>query len=211
MPRLDELLDRNRNWAARMREQDPTFFDRLSQGQKPEYLWLGCSDSRVPSSEIVDVAPGDVFVHRNIANVAVHTDSNFLSVLQYAVDVLQVKHIIVCGHYRCGGVLASMTNKEYGFIDNWLRHIKDVYEKHRQTVEAIEDEGQRQDKMCELNAVEQVYNICHTTIVQAAWDRGQSLAVHGWIYRLSDGLIEDLGVSISSDAELAAIYRIRSP
>jgi carbonic anhydrase len=204
---LKHLFDNNRAWAARMTAQNPDFFRKLAAQQTPEYLWIGCSDSRVPANEIIGLLPGEVFVHRNIANVVVHTDLNCLSVIQFAVDVLQVKHIIVCGHYGCGGVRASMQNQELGLIDNWLRHLKDIYQKHASTLDAIPDEHQRINKFCELNVIEQVYNVCHTTIVQGAWKRGQPLAVHGWIYGLQDGLLKDLGLCITGQAEIAALYR----
>lgn len=190
-----------------MKETDPEFFTRLSKQQSPEYLWIGCSDSRVPANEIVDMLPGEIFVHRNIANVVNHTDLNCLSVIQYAVDVLQVKHIIVCGHYGCGGVHAALGNQEYGLIDNWLRHIKDVYRLHKEKLDSIEDEKERVDHMCELNVIEQVANVCHTKIVQSAWSRGQNLAIHGWIYSIEDGILKDLNVCITNPDEIPGIYR----
>jgi carbonic anhydrase len=205
---LKHLFDNNREWAARMTERDPQFFQRLAAQQKPEYLWIGCADSRVPANEIIGLLPGEVFVHRNIANVVVHTDLNCLSVIQYAVDVLQVKHIIVCGHYGCGGVAASMQNKEFGLIDNWLRHLKDLYQKHADAVDSIDDPASRVNRMCELNVIEQVYNVCHTTIVQGAWRRGQELAVHGWIYGVHDGLLKDLNVVVTGADDIQALYRM---
>jgi len=205
---LKHLFDRNRAWAAQMLEQDPQFFQKLVTQQTPEYLWIGCADSCVSANQIIDLMPGDVFVHRNIASVVVHTDLNCLSVIQYAVEILKVKHIIVCGHYGCGGVEAAMQNQEYGLIDNWLRHLKDIYAKHAVSLNAIEDETRRFDRFCELNVIEQVSNVCHTTIVQGAWRRGQELAVHGWIYGLHDGLLEDLQVTISSADELDSFYRM---
>ncbi|MEP7291250.1 MAG: carbonate dehydratase [Chloroflexota bacterium] len=207
MRELKQLLDNNRAWAEQMLEQDPEFFLRLSRQQQPEYLWIGCADSRVPANQIIGLPPGEVFVHRNVANIVVHTDLNCLSVLQYAVEVLQVKHIIVCGHYGCGGVKAAMQNRELGLIDNWLRNIKDIYQKHRDELERLLDETERADRLCELNVVEQVYNVCHTTIVQKAWKRGQQLAVHGWIYGLHNGLLKDLNVIVTSQEETDAVYR----
>jgi carbonic anhydrase len=197
MAGVDELLGRNRAWASEMVARDPRFFATLAEGQAPEYLWVGCSDSRVPANEIVGLAPGEVFVHRNVANVVVHTDLNCLSVLQYAVDVLAVKHAIVCGHYGCGGVRAALEGARHGLIDNWLRHVMDVGEKHEDELAALPHE-RRLDRLCELNVVEQVVNICQTTIVEDVWSRGQELTVHGLVYGLHDGLLRDLGVSISS-------------
>lgn len=205
---LKHLFDNNRAWVGKMTEHDPQFFERLAAQQAPEYLWIGCADSRVPANQITGLLPGEVFVHRNIANVVIHTDLNCLSVIQYAVEVLQIKHIIVCGHYGCGGVRAAMQNREYGLIDNWLRHLKDVHHKHRATLEPIPDETQRFNRLCELNVIEQVYNVCHTTIVQGAWRRGQSVAVHGWIYGVSDGLLKDLGVCVTCADEIDALYRM---
>src|SRR5688572_23407400 len=179
---LKHLFDNNRAWAARMLQSDPEFFDKLNAQQAPQYLWIGCADSRVPANQITGLMPGEVFVHRNVANVVVHTDLNCLSVIQYAVEVLAIKHIIVCGHYGCGGVSAAMQTREFGLIDNWLRHLKDIYQKHASTLDAIEDETHRCDQFCELNVMEQVHNVCNTTIVQGAWRRGQELSVHGWIY-----------------------------
>jgi carbonic anhydrase len=191
------LFTNNREWAERIKAEDPNFFATLSAQQAPEYLWIGCSDSRVPANQLMGLLPGDVFVHRNVANLVVHTDFNCLSVLQYAVEVLKVKHIIVCGHYGCGGVKAAMQNQELGLIDNWLRNIKDVYFKYGEQLEAIEDEHERFDYLCELNVAEQVANVCHTTIIQNAWRKGQELAVHGWIYGIKDGLLHDLDLCIS--------------
>jgi carbonic anhydrase len=197
--RLAELFDRNRAWAASMVADDPTFFSELAQRQTPEYLWVGCSDSRVPANQIVGLAPGDVFVHRNVANVVVHTDLNFLSVLQYAVDILGVGDVIVCGHYGCGGVSAALVGARHGLIDNWLRHVSDVAEKRSDELDEVPDD-QRVDRLCELNVAEQVANVCHTTIVRDAWARGQDLTVHGLVYGLQDGLLRDLGVSVSAAA-----------
>jgi carbonic anhydrase len=205
---LKYLFDNNRAWAQKMLDRDPHFFETLAAQQAPQYLWIGCSDSRVPANEIIGLLPGEVFVHRNVANVVVHTDLNCLSVIQYAIEVLQVKHVIVCGHYGCGGVGAAMQNKEFGLIDNWLRHLKDIYQKHDGELNGIEDEHARFDRFCELNVIQQVYNVCHTTIVQRAWRRGQELAVHGWIYGLRDGLLNDLKVTITSPNELDDLFRM---
>ncbi len=194
MADLTELFERNRAWAAAITEDDPRFFAELAERQAPEYLWIGCSDSRVPANQIVGLSPGDVFVHRNVANVVVHTDLNCLSVLQYAVDVLNVKHVIVCGHYGCGGVKAALEGTRHGLIDNWLRHVTDVSDKHADELASLA-EGQRLDRLCELNIVEQVANVSQTTIVEDAWARGQALTVHGLVYDLHDGLLRDLGVS----------------
>jgi carbonic anhydrase len=206
METLDHLLQNNRVWAEKIKAQDPEFFESLSKQQRPHYLWIGCSDSRVPANQIIDVTPGDMFVHRNVANVVVHTDLNCLSVVQYAVEVLEVKHLIVCGHYGCGGVRAALENSSLGLIDNWLRHVQDVRQKHQAALAKIADDD-RLNKLCELNVIEQVSNLCQTTIVQSAWQRGQQLAVHGWIYGLSDGLIRDLNVSTDSQAQLVANQR----
>lgn len=200
---LSKLFDNNRQWAAEIKRSDPLFFTNQSELQNPDYLWIGCSDSRVPASEIVGLLPGDLFVHRNIANLVVHTDMNCLSVLQYAVYVLKVKHIIVCGHYGCGGVTAAMKDEELGLIDNWLLNIRQVYNRHRSEVNGILDPGLRVNRMCELNVVEQVLNVCRSTIVQRAWKSGQELAVHGWIYNIADGMLKDLDVCITSLDEMA--------
>ena len=197
MRHLTGLFANNRAWAARVTAEDPQFFARLAGQQAPEYLWIGCSDSRVPANEIVDLLPGELFVHRNVANLVVHTDLNCLSVLQFAVDVLKVRHVIVCGHYGCGGVLAALRDEKLGLIDNWLRHVQDVRWKHRDQLDALETEAQRHDRLCELNVVEQVVNVAQTTVVREAWARGQALAVHGWVYGLRDGLLRDLGVARS--------------
>ena len=202
---LSLLLENNREWAAEMTRQDPAFFSRLSRQQAPEYLWIGCSDSRVPANQIVGLPPGDMFVHRNIANVVVHTDLNCLSVVQYAVDVLRVSHVIVAGHYGCGGVLAALRDQRVGLSDNWLRHVQDVRWKHRAELDALETEAQRHERLCELNVMEQVVNLGQTTIVREAWARGQALAVHGWIYGLADGLLRDLGIRVTSEAEAAGL------
>jgi len=197
MSGLDELFERNRAWAAATTAEDPDFFARLAERQTPEYLWIGCSDSRVPANQIVGLPPGDVFVHRNVANVVVHTDLNCLSVLQYAVDVLAVKHVVVCGHYGCGGVKAALEGSRHGLVDNWLRHVMDVNEKHAHELASAPEE-RRLDRLCELNVVEQAMNVCQTTIVEDVWARGQELTVHGLVYGLRDGLLRDLGVSTSS-------------
>jgi carbonic anhydrase len=195
---LSELFANNRAWAAEQVARDPGFFADLAERQSPAYVWVGCSDSRVPANQIVGLAPGEVFVHRNVANVVVHTDLNCLSVLQYAVDVLGVRHVIVCGHYGCGGVRAALDGSRHGLIDNWLRHVVDVAEKHADELGAISDGERRFDRLCELNVVEQVVNVCETTVVADAWARGQELTVHGLVYGLEDGLLRDLGVSASS-------------
>ena len=207
MKDLKRLLEQNRAWAESIKASDPEFFPNLAQQQTPKFLWIGCSDSRVPSTQLVGMVPGEMFVHRNVANVVVHTDFNCLSVMQYAVDVLKVEHIIVCGHHGCGGVKAAMDNPQLGLIDNWLRHVQDVIHQHRDSLAKIDDEDQRFDRLCELNVIEQVVNVGRTTIVQSAWERGQELAVHGWIYRLEDGLLRDLGVSIDHAEELPAAYQ----
>ncbi|MDT3737365.1 MAG: carbonate dehydratase [Denitratisoma sp.] len=195
MNTLKHLFENNRAWAERISAEDPAFFDKLSHLQSPEYLWIGCSDSRVPANQITGLAPGEVFVHRNVANVVVHTDLNCLSVMQFAVDVLKVKHIIVCGHYGCGGVRAALFGDRLGLIDNWLRHIQDVRDRHAGLLSRLADEAAA-DRLCELNVIEQVANVAQTTIVRDAWERGQQLAVHGWIYGLSDGRLRDLGMTV---------------
>ncbi len=207
---LKHIFDNNRAWAEKMERQDPQFFQKLATQQSPQYLWIGCADSRVPANEIMGLMPGEVFVHRNVANVVVHSDLNCLSVIQYAVEVLKVKHIIVCGHYGCGGVAAAMQHKEFGLIDNWLRHLKDIYQRHEAPLDKIADDKERLNTFCEVNVIEQVRNVCHTTIVQGAWRRGQELAVHGWIYGLTNGLLKDLDVTITSAAELDSLYRMES-
>ncbi len=188
----DQLLKNNARWAARIKAARPDFFTQLTRQQAPDYLWIGCSDSRVPANDIVGLLPGELFVHRNVANLVVHTDLNCLSVIQYAIDVLKVKHIIVCGHYGCGGVKAAIDNKRYGLIENWLRHIKDVYDKHAQEFDGQMTEDQRADRLCELNVLEQVNNVCGSTIIRDAWQRGHDLSIHGWIYRLDDGVLSVL-------------------
>ncbi len=207
MRQLQRLFDNNRQWAAERVASRPDFFQRLVAQQNPSYLWIGCSDSRVPANEIVGLLPGELFVHRNVANVVVHTDLNCLSVLQYAVDVLGVHHVIVCGHYGCGGVRAALQGGRFGLIDNWLRHVQDVYVDHRDLVDAAATEDERVDRLCELNVLEQALNVCDTTIVRDAWTRGQSLAVHTWIYGLSDGRLRDLGFTAIADAEVVPMFK----
>jgi carbonic anhydrase len=211
MPFRKQLLENNRRWAEHMTANDPEFFVKLSRQQTPKYLWIGCSDSRVPANEIIGLMPGEVFVHRNVANVVVHTDLNCLSVIQYAVEVLRVEHVIVCGHYGCGGVAAATRTDELGLIDNWLRHIKDVYQRHHPELDAIPDQTRRTDRLCELHVAEQAANVCYTTIVQNAWHRGQPLSVHGFIYDLRDGLIRDLGFRIAGPEEIPAAYAVSTP
>ncbi len=205
---LPELFEKNREWAASVLKEDPSFFADLAKGQKPEILWIGCADSRVPANQIIGLKPGDVFVHRNIANVVVHSDFNCQSVIEYAVSQLKVKHIIVCGHYGCGGVKAASENHHVGLIDGWLRHIRDVRQKHDSDLQDILDDGERFDRLCELNVVEQALNVCHSTVVQSAWESKQELAVHGWIYSISDGLLKDLKVTIGGPEDIASAYRV---
>jgi carbonic anhydrase len=200
MRTLKQLFDNNRSWAAETTRQDPEFFRRLSDQQSPHYLWIGCSDSRVPANQIVGLVPGEMFVHRNVANVVVHTDLNCLSTIQFAVEVLRVPHIIVCGHYGCGGVLAALKDQKLGLIDNWLRHVQDVRTKHQAELVALETEKEQHDRLCELNVIEQVANVIQTSVVRDAWARGQELVVHGWIYDLNDGLLRNLDVAVTSDA-----------
>ncbi|MDQ3046713.1 MAG: carbonate dehydratase [Bacteroidota bacterium] len=202
----DRLLTGNKNWAAEKLAIDPDYFKTLSLGQTPQYLWIGCSDSRVPANEITGTQSGEIFVHRNIANMVVHTDMNLLSVLYYAVEVLKVKHIIVCGHYGCGGVIAAMENKDQGFVNNWLRNIKEVYEKNRTELDAIPDKKDRENRLVELNVVEQVHNLAKTAVVQKTWKR-RDLQVHGWVYGFSDGLIRDLKVMVDEKSDLEPIFR----
>ena len=206
MTHLEDLLERNREWADRVRREDPEFFKRLSRQQAPKYLWIGCSDSRVPANQIMGLAPGEVFVHRNIANVVVHTDLNCLSVMQFAIDLLNVEHILIVGHYGCSGVHASMTGTRVGLADNWLRHVGDVAHKHSALLEGVELESLRHARLCELNVIEQVVNVCQATVVQDAWARGQSLTVHGLIYGLHDGRVRELGIGVSSTDALPAAY-----
>jgi carbonic anhydrase len=205
---LRHLFDTNREWATRIKESNPNFFLKLSNQQTPEYLWIGCSDSRVSENLLVGKMPGEIFVHRNIANVVVHSDLNCLSVMQFAVEVLKVKHIIVCGHYGCGGIKAAMDNQEHGLIDNWLRHIKDVYRYHQNRIDSFQSNEDKFNLLCELNVIEQVANVCHTTIVQNAWKSGRELAVHGWIYAIETGLLKDLDVCITKKSEISKIHQI---
>jgi carbonic anhydrase len=198
MKDLKRILDQNHAWAENIKASDPEFFPTLAKQQSPRFLWIGCSDSRVPATQLAGMLPGEMFVHRNVANVVDHTDFNCLSVMQYAVDVLKVEHIIVCGHHGCGGVKAAMDNLQLGLIDNWLRHVQDVLHEHEELLAGIEDEEKRLDRLCELNVVKQVLNVGRTTILQSAWQRGQEVVVHGWIYGLQDGLLRDLGVSIDN-------------
>jgi carbonic anhydrase len=198
MKDLQDLLAQNKAWAENIKANDPEFFPSLARQQSPRYLWIGCSDSRVPSTQLVGLTAGDMFVHRNVANVVVHTDFNCLSVLQFAVEVLRVEHVIVCGHYGCGGVRAAMKNLSHGLIDNWLRHVQDVMHKHEESLSKIDDEALRLDRLCELNVIEQVLNVSRTTIVEGAWKRGQELAIHGWIYGLNDGLLRELNICVTS-------------
>ena len=208
MDTYKELLKGNKLWVKEKLRQDPKFFERLAKGQSPEVLWIGCSDSRVPANEITGTNPGDIFVHRNIANMVVHSDMNLLSVLDYAVNILKVKHVIVCGHYGCGGVRAAMTNEQYGLVDNWLRHIKDVYRLHQQELDNIADEEQRFNRFAELNVIEQVFDLSKTSIIQNAW-RSRSLPmIHGWIYDVGTGILQDLEVSLHSKSKLPSIYNV---
>jgi carbonic anhydrase len=204
---LQNLFDLNRKWSENIRKSNPLFFETLSQQQSPKYLWIGCSDSRVPANDIVGLLPGELFVHRNVANVVVHTDLNCLSVLQYAVDVLKVEHVIVCGHYGCGGVRAALEQQKFGLIDNWLRHIQDIVRKHTVLFGAIRDQNVQVDMLCELNVIEQVENVCLTTVIQDAWNRGQDVEVHGWVYGLNDGIAKDLAISIGRNDETDLTYR----
>lgn len=207
MPSLKQLFANNLHWANTIKGKDPDFFLKLSKQQAPEFLWIGCADSRVPANEIVGLLPGELFVHRNVANVVPHTDFNCLSVLQYAVEVLHVKHIIVCGHYGCGGVHAAMGQRDFGLIDNWLRSIKDIYCRHRTELEKLGSVMDRLNRMCELNVMQQVRNVSHTTIVQHAWKRGQALTVSGWIYSIEDGILKDLNVGVDDYSQISEIYR----
>jgi carbonic anhydrase len=208
MKSLQQLFDNNRAWAEATEAAESGFFQRLSRQQAPDYLWIGCSDSRVPANEIVGLLPGELFVHRNVANVVAHSDLNCLSVLQYAVEVLQVEHVIVCGHYGCGGVKAAMSNHKHGLIDNWLHSIKDTYFHHEALFQPLGSETERVNLLCELNVKQQVRSVCHTTIVQDAWQRGQALAVHGWIYSIEDGLLKDLDVTVDNPDAIEPVYRI---
>ena len=204
----NKLLENNKKWVADQLAIDPVYFEKLANSQNPEYLWIGCSDSRVPANQITGTSPGDIFVHRNIANMVIHSDMNMLSVLSYAVEVLKVKHIIVCGHYGCGGVLAAMENKQFGLIDNWLRHIKDVYRLHFKELDSIKDNKQRADRLVELNVIEQVQDLGKTSIVQNAWKREQPLHLHGWVYDVKDGIIKDLDVNFKGTSDLHSVFHL---
>lgn len=208
MHSLQHLLDKNRAWAENLRNARPDFFPALARQQQPDYLWIGCADSRVPANEIVGLLPGELFVHRNVANLVVHTDLNCLSVVQYAIEVLKVEHVIVCGHYGCGGVAAALEDNELGLIDNWLRHIRDIRARHNDELTGITDREKRTNRLCELNVIEQARNVCRTNIVQKAWRRGQPVQVHAWIYGIQDGLVKDLCVSASRQEDLLEAYRI---
>ena len=207
MTELDQLLQNNREWAERIKREDPGFFKRLSQQQSPRYLWIGCSDSRVPANQILGLDPGEVFVHRNIANVMSHGDLNCLSVIQFAVDILKVEHILLVGHYGCGGVHAAMTGARVGLADNWLRHVGDVAQKHVGLLDQVETESLRHARLCELNVIEQVFNVCQTTVVEDAWARGQALSVHGWVYSLFDGRVRQLGMDVDAAEKLMPAYQ----
>ncbi len=206
---LEPLLKKNREWSEKIRQKNPDFFPTLSRQQAPEYLWIGCSDSRVPANEICGLLPGEIFVHRNVANIVVHSDLNCLSVMQYAVDVLRVKHILIVGHYGCGGVRASLGTQKLGLIDNWLRHLQDVSGKYTDHLACYKDEDSQVDRLCELNVISQVLNAAQTTVVQNAWDRGQDIAIHGWVYSLHDGLVRTLEISLASADDLAAALKTR--
>jgi carbonic anhydrase len=209
MKDLKRLLEQNQAWAENITANDPGFFPTLAKQQSPRFLWIGCADSRVPATQLIGMMPGEMFVHRNVANVVVHTDFNCLSVMQYAVDVLKVEHIIVCGHHGCGGVKAAMDNLQLGLIDNWLRHVQDVIHAHEELLADVKDEEKRLNRLCELNVIEQVLNVGRTTIVQNAWQRGQEIVVHGWIYGLEDGLLRDLGVSIDNPNLISPAHPLR--
>ena len=204
MKSLSRLFDKNRAWSERIRRHDPSFFKELSQQQSPEYLWIGCADSRVPANEIVGLMPGELFVHRNVANVVVHTDLNCLSVIQFAVEVLKVRHIIVVGHYGCSGVRAALGRDRLGLVENWLRHVQDVRNKHPDILSVLADAAAQADRLCELNVIEQVVNVCETSILRDAWERGQDVSVHGWVYGIADGLLRDLGIWVAGEGELLA-------
>lgn len=206
MSDIADLLNKNKEWAANMTAHDPEFFSRLAAQQAPVYLWIGCADSRVPATQLVDLPPGEMFVHRNVANVVVHSDLNCLAVLNFAIDVLRVRHIIVCGHYGCGGVDAALNNRSFGLIDNWLRHVQDARNKHLALLDQCRDDTHRLQRMCEINVIEQVVNVCHTTVVQVAWARGQAIDVHGWVYDVGDGILHDVGITITGPETLDTQY-----
>ncbi|MDP5238624.1 carbonate dehydratase [Uliginosibacterium sp. 31-16] len=203
---LQDLLARNRAWAQNERDNDPEYFSRLVSQQNPEFMWIGCADSRVPANEIIGLAPGEVFVHRNVANVVVHTDLNCLSTIQYAVDVLKVKHILIVGHYGCGGVMAAMQGMRMGLVDNWLRHVQDVRDKYRNWLGGVDDVTERAARLCELNVVEQMLNVCETTVLRDAWERGQEITVHGWMYSLADGVVRELGADVERSDDPMGVY-----
>lgn len=203
-----QIIENNKKWVESKLKVDPEYFKNLAKGQKPPLLWIGCADSRVPANQIIGAQPGEVFVHRNIANMVIHSDMNMLSVLDYAVNVLQVEHVIVCGHYGCGGVKAAMGNQSIGIIDNWIRHIKDIYRVHKRELDGIDDEDKRFDRFVELNVVEQVYDLAKTSIVQGAWNNGQNLTIHGWVYGVDSGIVKDLGVNFKNDSELDEVYQL---
>lgn len=205
----NKILERNKKWVEDTLALDPNYFQDLAKGQTPPLLWIGCSDSRVPANEIIGAKPGETFVHRNIANMVIHSDMNMLSVLDYAVNVLKVKHVLVCGHYGCGGIKAAMGNDSVGIIDNWIRHIKDVYRLHKDELDAIEDETERFNRFVELNVIEQVFDLAKTSIVQSAWKNGQELSLHGWVYGLNSGFVTDLNVNFSSDRDLDDVYQLK--
>lgn len=205
----EKILERNKKWVEESLALDPNYFQDLAKGQSPPLLWIGCSDSRVPANEIIGAKPGETFVHRNIANMVIHTDMNMLSVLDYAVNVLKVRHVLVCGHYGCGGIKAAMKNESVGIIDNWIRHIKDVYRLHQKQLDAIEDETDRFNRFVELNVIEQVYDLAKTSIVQSAWNKGQELSIHGWVYGLNSGYVTDLNVNFSCDKDLSDVYQLK--
>ncbi len=207
MRELTNLLDQNKEWSERIRQQDPEFFLTLSKQQSPQYLWIGCADSRVPANQIVGLPPGELFVHRNVANLVVHSDLNCLSVMQFAVDLLKVRHIIVCGHYGCSGVRASFYRERLGLSDNWLRHVQDVRQKYDPVLERLAENDAKLARLCELNVIEQAVNVCHTTVVREAWERGQELTVHGWIYSLQDGLVKDLKMTIAQPGEVPKVLQ----
>jgi carbonic anhydrase len=204
----NKIIENNKKWVENKLELDPQYFERLSKGQKPPLLWIGCADSRVPANEIIGAQPGEVFVHRNIANMVIHTDMSMLSVLDYAVNVLKVKHVIVCGHYGCGGIEAAMTNKSIGLIDNWIRHIKNIYRVHKKELDSIEDLSERTNRFVELNVIEQVYDLAKTSIVQNAWGIDQELTIHGWVYGVNNGIVKDLGVNFKNDSQLDEVYKL---
>ena len=201
------LLDGNKKWVARKLKEDPDYFKKLAKGQKPPVLWIGCSDSRIPATEVTNTKSGDIFVHRNIANMVVHSDMNMLSVLDYAVNVLEVQHVIVCGHYDCGGIIAAMSNKQFGLIDNWLRHIKDVYRLHKEELDDISDEGERTNRFVELNVIEQVFDLSKTSIIQNSWQKRNAPEIHGWVYDLGNGLIKDLDVTVNDDSKISGVFK----